>query len=704
MNFSKNRFPFLLNLALFSVISLSACNSDPSASVEQIPNTGDTPSADGTNSVGTTIPGSSSSTGSPSGPAAAAIPFRSNPQNLSAVWANDGGDKVTRNETRASNNIASAENSIWKNSKVNLFGAKNEVVAFNLILEAKQNSAQAVTVTLDHLDGPGGARIGSTPTSGDNLFNYNQRDIELFYVKYLKILGLSKFGYDQYDERHIPKGLQRPQSSPGVGTGTWANRPNHDQEYPDIAVPIEANPSFDIAKGQNQSIWADIYIPKEATPGVYQGAVTISEAGKESYLVPVELTVRNFSLPDVPSSKTMLYFGTTDISTRYLGTGSPSNASDVAKLRLIRDRHFQLAHRHKISLIDSNYGTSSGPDAPSVEWMPRLDGTLFSSAQGYRGPGADTGNNIFSVGTYGSWGWQSQGASGMVSHANAWTSWFGKNAPTTDYFLYLIDESQNYPQIQTWASQLEGANKTPQGRNLASFVTTSLPSAINSAPSLQIITSTMSVGDTNTWNNAYANLRTNSSKKFYMYNGKHPASGSFMTDDDGVALRELPWGQYKKGIDRWFYWESTYYNDFQGGTGQTNVFKTAQTFGGPSRADSISGQTAGNYSNGDGVLFYPGTDKVYSAESFGLNGPIASLRLKHWRRGIQDVDYLTLAQQKDPAKTQAIVNSMVKSVLWENGVDNVNDPSYKKCDLGWSTNPDTWEAARAQLANIIEGK
>jgi hypothetical protein len=30
-----------------------------------------------------------------------------------------------------------------------------------------------------------------------------------------------------------------------------------------------------------------------------------------------------------------------------------------------------------------------------------------------------------------------------------------------------------------------------------------------------------------------------------------------------VALREQPRGQYKKRIDRWFWWEATYYDDNQ---------------------------------------------------------------------------------------------------------------------------------------------
>lgn len=618
--------------------------------------------------------------------------YSSSPVNISGVWANDGGDKVAKAELRMSKN-SSVENSVWKNSKVNLFGARNEVVGFNLVLESAHSNAQSVKVKFNNLDGPGGRKIASAETSGDGVYNWTNRDIELFYIKYLKIKGVSRLGYELYDERHVPKRLRRPFGANGIGTGTWNDRPDHDQDYPDIAVPIEKFPTFNIAQGTNQSIWVDVYVPKDAAVGAYQGAVEVYEGTKLSYTIPVELKVRNFTLPDTPSSKTMLYMGYADIANRYGGT--------EANIRTIRDRHFQIAHRHKISMIDANNGTSTGADAPTAEWIPRLNGSLFTAANGYRGPGEGVGNGIFSVGTYGTASWQNDGTSSVQSHANNWVNWFKNNSPSTEFFLYLIDESSDYNSIQNWSNQL--ASNSGVGRGLASMATLPLPSAVDNTPSLNVVVSTMEVGDTNRWNNAVATHKSrNSQNKFWMYNGKRPSSGSFMVDDDGVALRENPWGAYKKGIDRWFYWESTYYNDYQGGRGQTNVFQNAQTFGATPTWDNVRGMTSGNYANGDGVLFYPGTDRVFTSDSHGLNGPIASLRLKHWRRGLQDVDYLTLASKKNPTKVQSIVNRMVKSVLWENGIADPSDPSWVRCDIGWTTNPDDWEAARAELADIIE--
>jgi hypothetical protein len=330
-----------------------------------------------------------------------------------------------------------------------------------------------------------------------------------------------------------------------------------------------------------------------------------------------------------------------------------------------------------------------------------LDGTLFSADNGYAGPGEFVGNNVFSIGTYGSWSWQNEGQAGMETHLDAWEAWFEKYSPSTERILYLEDEppASDTAQLEKYAGWAK--NDPGVGKNIGTFVTYDLPDSLTFMPSLDISASTFAVAPKEIYQNAY-NTAKSQGKKVYLYNGKRPAEGSFATEDDGVALRELPWGQYKKGIDRWFFWESTYYNDDSTGRGQNSLFQNALTFGLDTTDDPVLGQTGYNYANGDGVLFYPGTDVIFPQDSYGVDGPFASLRLKQWRRGIQDVDYITMAAAIDPVQTQAIVNRMVPSVLWENDVTDPKDPTYKRTDISWSTNPDDWEAARLQLANIIE--
>jgi len=84
---------------------------------------------------------------------------------LTAVWANEGGDKVTRDELRASGSATGVANSVWDGHCIKVFGAKNEVVSFNVVLEAAKSQASKVTVSLGNLTGPGGSVIRSTSSS-----------------------------------------------------------------------------------------------------------------------------------------------------------------------------------------------------------------------------------------------------------------------------------------------------------------------------------------------------------------------------------------------------------------------------------------------------------------------------------------------------------------------------------------------------------
>ncbi|HIJ40090.1 MAG TPA: DUF4091 domain-containing protein, partial [Deltaproteobacteria bacterium] len=627
---------------------------------------------------------------------------------VTKVWANNGEDKVTRDELRAYSG-SDVTNSVWNGNLISLFGAKNEVISFNMVMEATNATAQNVSVSFDTLTGPDGALIHSGSALGNGVFNWVGRNIELFYIRYLEIKGLSHdLGYNAtYDERHVPKRLRRPWTGEGDATGTWEDRPDHNKFYPDIAVPLELVPQFTIAANSNQSIWADIYIPKTASRGVYQGTVFIKENGTTIYSIPVSLTVRDFALPDYPSAPTMLYLSNENINYRYLGSEYiEPGTSDYQKSLAIINRHFQVAHRHKISLIDNYIEVSQMNEA----WRDRLNGTLFTMANGYDGPGMGTGNNVYSIGTYSSWNWgswQADSKADMWSNTNAWVNWFDAQAfvTSTEYFLYLIDESDEYATQEQWAQWMD--TNPGSGKKMMSMATISNPTAWeNSIPSLDIPTSGIALGITSLWENATTALVQNPGKRFYYYNGARPASGTFCTEDDGVALRINGWIQHKKKIDRWFYWESTYYDNYQGGQGQTDVFTRAQTYGAKEPGldtEFALGEYGWNYTNGDGVLFYPGSDLHYTGQSYGVDGPFASLRLKHWRRGIQDADYLALADAVDSGATRAIVERMIPKVLWEYGVANEEDPTYVYTNISWSIDPDKWEAARKELADIIEG-
>jgi hypothetical protein len=635
-----------------------------------------------------------------SDPCAADVSGVSSTTSISAVWANEGGDKVTRDELRATGHASAVNSSVWDGKCVRVFGAQNEVISFDVVLEAATSAASKVSVTLGDLTGPNGSVIRSASRDKTKVFDWTTTEAELFYVRYLQITGLSQQAYGtlaDWQEATFPRRAQCPgmtQQSPTVkptGSGcAWASRPVANKFYPDIAVPLELVPTFDIASANNQSIWADVYIPKSAVPGVYGGIVTVSENGTVTHEVPVSLRVRNFALPDAPSAKTMLFTSSGDIRPRY-GTDALTQTA-VTNTRL-------LAHRHKISLIgdDSN---QSGTQ-PGADYVPVLDGSLFTAANGYAGPGASTAQDVYSIGTYGG---ITEGSTqtAFTNAFNGWETWFEANSPKTERFVYLCDEvacQNSTPTLATqlgWWSSISGA-----GSKLHTLATQPL---VKAPATLSDPTSSWAFSDgTTTADQTAADAVTAAepARRIFAYNGQRPGAGSCATEDDGVAMREQPWGQYKKKIDRWFWWEATYYDDFQQGLGTVDLFQSANTFG-TTHADPSYGQAGG--ANSNGLFLYPGTDVKFPASSYGLDGPIASLRLKHWRRGIQDVDYLTLAAAKDPNAVATIVNQLIPKALWEQQCVALNDCSYTYAPITWSDNPDDWEAARAALAHIIDGQ
>jgi len=630
--------------------------------------------------------------------------------NITNFWVNNGEDKVTQDELRAYNGT-DVTNSLWDGDTVKLFGARNEVVNFNIILEAALSDAYNVNVSLNQLSDGNGSSINYTYATGDELFDWTNREIELFYIRYLEIKGLSQMSYESYyDERHAPERMRRPCDSEGhavEGTG-WTDRPDHNKMYPDIAVPIELHPNFTISSRTNQSIWVDIYIPKTVSNSVYSGNIMISEGVSDTVRIPVELYIYDFELPDVPNSKTMMVIGYSNINERYIGLAWPNaNTPEDSLSILIRQRHMQLSHRHKISIIDANEDGSGGNRyRPHDYWLPALDGSLFTSEYGYDGPGYGTGNNVFSIALYGRWVGFLRGdnPTQVYEYADSFVNWFAENSPETEYFLYLIDEPSDeevLEEMEEWCSLIK--DNPGVGRKIPIFVTINLLKVDKDYSDLiDISGTTFGFGVTEIWDEVVGRTLVTPGKRFYFYNGHRPSGGTFSTEDDGVSLRVLPWAQYKKGISRWFFWESTYYDNYQGGMGETNVFQNAQTFGNYSEDDPVYGETGWGYSNGDGVMIYPGTDYLFPSESYDLPGPIASLRLKHWRRGIQDVDYLAMAESVDPIATYSIIDSIIPKVLWEYGCAEQWDPTWLRTDISWSTDPDLWEAARRDLAEIIE--
>ena len=209
------------------------------------------------------------------------------------------------------------------------------------------------------------------------------------------------------------KGMSRSACAvPGPATGSAAapgqDRPDHDKFYPDIAVPLELVPISISRRVRIRASGSMSISLKGPRRGITRGIAVVQESGLLVGSIPVQLQVYNFTLPDVPAAKTMLDFHSSDINQRYLGsTYIDPNSAAGAQARLLRDRHLMMAHRHRLSLIGDIPGMIAIRPAinPVRIGCRGLKRKPLYRDNGYDGSGVGVGNNVYSIGTYGGWSW-----------------------------------------------------------------------------------------------------------------------------------------------------------------------------------------------------------------------------------------------------------------------------------------------------------
>jgi hypothetical protein len=167
------------------------------------------------------------------------------------IWEADSMTKVGLNDNAES-----------FDGKVEITAAKNENENFQLVLTPTQNFND-VEISISDL-------IQNSDTISNNL-------VSIYQVGYI-----STIDRDQ-DYNDVDYGM-----------------------LPDPLIPINSEISLD--SGNNQPIWFKIRIPKTSKAGLYAGTITLS-ANSEIRVIPIELLVYDFALPQNPSLQSQ--FGVT---------------------------------------------------------------------------------------------------------------------------------------------------------------------------------------------------------------------------------------------------------------------------------------------------------------------------------------------------------------------------------------------------------
>ncbi len=116
--------------------------------------------------------------------------------------------------------------------------------------------------------------------------------------------------------------------------------------YPDPLVKTEV---FDIPSFDYQPVWITIDVPRSVRAGIYKGRVTIVAPRIKPITIPIELKVRNFTLPIRPALKTSFsVWGKTIAYQLGIDRKKPENAKHIEKL--IYQYYWPMALKYRITL------------------------------------------------------------------------------------------------------------------------------------------------------------------------------------------------------------------------------------------------------------------------------------------------------------------------------------------------------------------
>ncbi len=636
--------------------------------------------------------------------------------NITGVWFGNGQYKLAQQDLWPNN--GSSTNTITANFDGHtafMSGMMNEHIGGMFWLQNNTSSSATLSMTMQPFTN-GSNSISSTATICSGTTNYTQREYEIFVSSYVKIEGLTKLSWDptQYEQRDLPKRFQNPYTvnvnNDGLADSPnlFTTRPDANKFLPEALIPNECRTSVKVSSGNSQGIWLDVYLRKTLTPGTtYTSTISFYDGVVLATSVPISLYVYNATLPDIPALTVIADVSAGDIDYRQNSIAHGSGCATATCVNT-RKNYYAFLHRHGITPIGDTLDIATN-HFPSLEYQAQLDGSLFSSANGYMGRGKDTASQIYSIETYATWpgaNWSSTDASSFCVAVSSWASYFNSAHPSTRSFVYLADETLT--NVDKWSTWMATVTACQSSYKVHSWVTSNWPAVNASAPRIDMAATTNFIASgyvQSDWTTAHSKYNTTGSTQAFFYNGHPSWTGTmYATEDDGISPMVGTIGGFKLGINGQFLWQTTnWYNPGNQSPAENLLLSTtsAKTFGFTSSYSATSGVSGFNYANGDGVLLYPGTDTYATSASFGVDGPIASLRLKYVRNGINLYDYATLANAVNPTATSAIISSLVPEIMYEhNCFDPVLDCTYSYGGRSWSDDPNVWEVAREQLAQI----
>lgn len=423
--------------------------------------------------------------------------------------------------------------------------------------------------------------------------------------------------------------------------------------YPDALIPLQIPSNvrlpgtpqyigepFTVATSKTQPLYAEVFIPRYAIPGVYQCSIKVTPQNTKPITLKVGLKVWNFSLPLSPSCQSD--FGGFNGVPEYYGLNPSSKESYNLRQKYV---NALMADRLMTNMPQGAVPPVAKDGTPDMSKVAPLLQDYFvnqhaNSLELYLPISDPLG----------------KGREEAIRYLRGYYSYLADHGWGDYAYTYLIDEPNDqkaYENVRALAKMVHEADPH------IPYLCTEQPIPDNPAWGSLIGSVNIWCPLWALWDNASIKERLDHGDKVWSYTaltqGKNPTP-FWETDFPLLNYRIASWQNWMAGSTGLLYWSTVYWK------------KGIDPWTQPATYD--------NY-NGEGMLFYPGNKA-------GVDGPVESLRIKAVRDGMQDYDYFTILAK---LKGEKYVNAMVSLVStdWNH----------------WNPDPNTLLKMRKQMGEII---
>ncbi len=412
---------------------------------------------------------------------------------------------------------------------------------------------------------------------------------------------------------------------------------------------------FEVYSGQHQPLWVDVHIPTDAAPGEYEAVLHVTARHSRSAEIPLLLTVWNFSLPAGPTHENS--FG------GFEGLrGYHHLEKDNQKYNRLEERYIGMLAAHRIN-----------PPIPARLWpKPGADGTVLFDAE------ADSRLTEF-VNRYHLTTIQVPAAPyGDVVKAHrpeairfykTLFAYLEKKGWDKGAYLYMLDEPNDakaYEEVRQLGALVHQV--APKLRRLV------VEQPYTDNPDWGVLDGAVDI-----WCPLFGFIDEGSVQRVraqgntvWSYTAlvqpappHHPDFARVKNDNPPyweidfplTGYRIAPWLNRRYNITGLLYWSTVYWGSPDRNPWDDPGFRIRW--------------------NGEAALFYPGEDA-------GIEGPVASIRLKCLRDGMQDYEYFVLLEQLGGKE---IVDEVVRTAV----------PTWG----AWQQDPNSLFPLRERLAKEI---